>query len=86
MKPNPTPGPRREPINLYGIRMTAYNHLYYGVGPFDSSQPGGEGGLDSRYTIIREPIRRAIEIWHSSVNRLPIHGRYGIQGGPQWLP
>jgi hypothetical protein len=61
MKPNPTPGPRprREPINLYGIRMTVIMSItagVYGVGTFDSSQP------------TREPIRRALEIWYSSVN------------------
>ena len=28
----PGPRPRRAPINLYGIKMTAYKHLYYGVG------------------------------------------------------
>jgi hypothetical protein len=64
--------PGREPINLYDIRMTAYNHLFYGVGvkPFDSSQPDSR----TREGPPREPIRRAIEIWHSSGNRLPIHG------------
>ena len=61
MKPNPTPGPRREPINLYGIRMTAYNHLFYGVGAFDPIS--AKRWVDCRASGVGDAIRKAIKIW-----------------------
>ena len=55
----PGPRPRRAPINLYGIRMTAYKHLYYGV------EPTSHG----RTFVVLEPIRRAMEIWTGDGHR-----------------
>ena len=57
----PGPRPRRAPINLYGIRMTAYKHLYYGVGPV--ATPNWYGLT----FVLSAPIRRALEIWAGSV-------------------
>lgn len=57
----PGPRPRRAPINLYGIRMSAYKHLYYGVGPV--ATPNWYGLT----FVLSAPIRRALEIWAGSV-------------------
>ena len=59
---NSPSGPGRRPINLSNIRMTAHSRLYYGT-YYGTVWPERQRvDLRSRLAL-REPIRRALEIW-----------------------